>query len=425
MREGENVKRSDENRQSTPHHQTRTGTKEPTMFEIIDQPQQDGAVIKVIGVGGCGGNAIEHMIAQGLDDVEFICANTDAQALRRSTARVQLQLGSALTRGLGAGARPEIGRDAAMEDRDRIAELIEGADMLFITAGMGGGTGTGAAPVIADIAKTMNILTVAVVTRPFKLEGGKRLKAAAQGIDELGKRVDSLIVIPNDKLMEVLGDDISMLDAYAAANDVLHGAVSGIAEVINNPGLVNVDFADVRTVMGEVGMAMMGSAIAAGADRARLAAEQAVRSPLLEDVNLAGARGVLVNVTASSGLRMREYQNVMTTIKEFTADDALVIVGTVIDDSMEDKLRVTMIATGLGGGQTAVRRDQRVPAMTLIAEPQVVARTGTDGVGMPVDRVDYEHLDAPAVIRRRERTPPAAPAFDTTEIPAFLRKQAD
>jgi cell division protein FtsZ len=394
------------------------------MFEIIDQPTENGAIIRVIGVGGCGGNAVEHMIARGLLDVDFICANTDAQALKRSTARSQVQLGTALTRGLGAGARPEIGRDAAMEDRDRIAEMIEGSDMLFITAGMGGGTGTGAAPVIADIAKSMNILTVAVVTRPFKLEGGKRMKVAQTGIDELGKRVDSLIIIPNDKLMEVLGDDISMLDAYAAANDVLHGAVSGIAEVINNPGLVNVDFADVRTVMGEVGMAMMGSAMAAGADRARQAAEQAVRSPLLEDVNLAGARGVLVNVTASSGLRMREYHEVMTTIKEFTADDALVIVGTVIDDSMDDRLRVTMIATGLGGAQTA-RREPKAPNMTLVEQPQIVVRTGTDGVGLSVDNIDYGNLDAPAVIRKRERGVPAASAFDTTEIPAFLRKQAD
>jgi cell division protein FtsZ len=394
------------------------------MFEIIDQPTPDGAIIKVLGVGGCGGNAVEHMISRGLAEVEFICANTDAQALRRSTASTQLQLGATLTRGLGAGAKPEIGRDAAMEDRDRIAELIEGADMLFITAGMGGGTGTGAAPVIADIAKGMNILTVAVVTRPFQLEGGKRMKVAQAGLDELAKRVDSLIVIPNDKLMQVLGEDISMLDAYAAANDVLHGAVSGIAEVINNPGLVNVDFADVRTVMGEVGMAMMGSALAAGADRARAAAEQAVRSPLLEDVNLAGARGVLVNVTASSGLRMREYQEVMTTIKEFTADDALVIVGTVIDDAMEDRLRVTMIATGLGGAQAA-RREQRAPNMTLIETPQVVARTGTDGLGVAAGGPDYESLDQPAVMRRRERGAPKAPAFDAPEIPAFLRKQAD
>jgi len=396
------------------------------MFEIIDQPAQCGANIKVIGVGGCGGNAVEHMIERGLLDVEFICANTDAQALKRSTARGQLQLGNALTRGLGAGARPEIGRDAAMEDRDRIAEMIEGSDMLFITAGMGGGTGTGAAPVIADIAKSMNILTVAVVTRPFRLEGGKRMKVAQAGIDELSKRVDSLIIIPNDKLMEVLGDDISMLDAYAAANDVLFGAVSGIAEVINNPGLVNVDFADVRTVMGEVGMAMMGSAIADGADRARQAAEQAVRSPLLEDVNLAGARGVLVNVTASSGLRMREYQEVMTTIKEFTADDALVIVGTVIDDAMDDRLRVTMIATGLGGAQAVKREQVRAPSMTLVEQPpQVIARTGTDNVGVTVDNIDYQNFDAPAVIRRRERGGPAAPVIDSTEIPAFLRKQAD
>src|SRR5580765_3002424 len=397
--------------------------KECTMFEIIDEAPEDGAVIKVIGVGGCGGNAVEHMIARGLSGVDFVCANTDAQALKRSTARTQLQLGSTLTRGLGAGARPEIGRDAAMEDRDRIAGLIDGADMLFITAGMGGGTGTGAAPVIADIAKSLGILTVAVVTRPFKFEG-KRQRVATAGIEELTKKVDSLIVIPNDKLMDVLGEDVSVLDAYAAANDVLHGAVSGIAEVINNPGLVNVDFADVRTVMGEVGMAMMGSAMAGGPDRARQAAEQAVRSPLLEDVNLAGARGVLVNVTASSALRMREYQDVMTTIKEFTADDALVIVGTVIDDTMEDRLRVTMIATGLGGAQ-AVRREQKAPSMTLVEHPQVIARTGTDGVGVPVDNINYEHLDAPAVMRKRERGIPAAPAFDAAEIPAFLRKQAD
>ena len=242
------------------------------MFEIIDQSPQEGAIIKVIGVGGCGGNAVEHMIERGLSGVEFICANTDAQALRRSTARTQLQLGSTLTRGLGAGAKPEIGRDAAMEDRDRIAEMITGADMLFITAGMGGGTGTGAAPVIADIAKSLGILTVAVVTRPFRFEG-KRQKVAQAGIDELQKKVDSLIIIPNDKLIDVLGEEVVLLEAYAAANDVLHGAVSGIAEVINNAGLVNVDFADVRTVMGEVGMAMMGSATAAGEDRGRVAAE--------------------------------------------------------------------------------------------------------------------------------------------------------
>ena len=374
------------------------------MFEIIDEAPEDGAVIKVIGVGGCGGNAVEHMIARGLSGVDFVCANTDAQALKRSTARTQLQLGSTLTRGLGAGARPEIGRDAAMEDRDRIAGMIDGADMLFITAGMGGGTGTGAAPVIADIAKSLNILTVAVVTRPFKFEG-KRQRVAATGIEELTKKVDSLIVIPNDKLMDVLGEDVSVLDAYAAANDVLHGAVSGIAEVINNPGLVNVDFADVRTVMGEVGMAMMGSAMAGGADRARVAAQQAVKSPLLEDVNLAGARGVLVNITASASLKMKEYHEVMNTIKEFTAEDAMVIVGTVIEETMEDRLRVTMIATGLGGAIVATRRPPKLEVLETVVE-----RTGTDNVGVRVsETIDYEKLDQPAVARRRHTAiPPCA-----------------
>ena len=388
------------------------------MFEIIDDAPEEGAVIKVIGVGGCGGNAVEHMISRGLSGVDFICANTDAQALKRSTARTQLQLGSTLTRGLGAGARPEIGRDAAMEDRDRIGGMIDGADMLFITAGMGGGTGTGAAPVIADIAKSLGILTVAVVTRPFKFEG-KRQRVASAGIEELTKKVDSLIVIPNDKLMDVLGEDVSVLDAYAAANDVLCGAVSGIAEVINNPGLVNVDFADVRTVMSEVGMAMMGSSTAGGGDRARVAAQQAVKSPLLEDVNLAGARGVLVNITASAGLKMKEYHEVMNTIKEFTAEDAMVIVGTVIDDAMEDRLRVTMIATGLGGAVVATRRPPKLDVIETVVE-----RTGTDNIGR-VETIDYEKLDQPAVARRRHTASIAAPAFDPSDIPAFLRKQAD
>jgi cell division protein FtsZ len=393
------------------------------MFEIIEQASQEGAIIKVIGVGGCGGNAVEHMISKGLVGVDFISANTDAQALKRSTAPVQLQLGSTLTRGLGAGAKPEIGRDAANEDRDRIAELIDGADMLFITAGMGGGTGTGAAPVIADIAKSMDILTVAVVTRPFEFEG-KRKKVADTGIEELKKKVDSLIIIPNDKLMQVLGEDVSVLDAYAAANDVLHGAVSGIAEVINNAGLVNVDFADVRTVMGEVGMAMMGSAMANGADRARIAAEAAVKSPLLEDVNLQGARGVLVNITASAGLRMKEYHEVMNTIREFMAEDALVIVGTVINDTMEDRLRVTMVATGLGSA--AAKQHARPPNISLVEPAQLMQRTGTDNVAITTGTVNYEDLEQPAVVRRG-RSPPAgtAPAFDAAEIPAFLRKQAD
>ena len=390
------------------------------MFEIIEEAPEEGAIIKVIGVGGCGGNAVEHMITRGLSGVDFMCANTDSQALKRSTARTQLQLGSTLTRGLGAGARPEIGRDAAMEDRDRIASMIEGADMLFITAGMGGGTGTGAAPVIADIAKSLGILTVAVVTRPFKFEG-KRQRVAAAGIEELTKKVDSLIVIPNDKLMEVLGEDVSMLEAFAAANDVLYGAVSGIAEVINNPGLVNVDFADVRTVMSEVGMAMMGSAMADGGMRARDAAQAAVKSPLLEEVNLAGARGVLVNITASASLKMKEYHEVMNTIKEFTAEDAMVIVGTVLDEAMEDRLRVTMIATGLGGAVVATRKPPKLEVLET-----VVDRTGTDNVGMRVETIDYEKLDQPAVVRRgRHAVSAPAPAFDPSEIPAFLRKQAD
>ncbi len=390
------------------------------MFEIIDQNPQE-AVIKVIGVGGCGGNAVEHMINRGVAGVEFIAANTDAQALKRSTARMQLQLGSGLTRGLGAGARPEIGRDAAMEDRDRIAEMIDGCDMVFIAAGMGGGTGTGAAPVVAQVAKDKGILTVAVVTRPFHFEG-KRQKVAEAGIEELKKIVDSLIIIPNEKLMQVLGEDVSVLDAYAKANEVLHSAVSGIAEVINNPGLVNVDFADVRTVMSEVGMAMMGSATVSGVDRAKIAAERAVASPLLEEVNLSGARGVLVNITASSGLKMKEYHDVMNTIKAFTADDAMVIVGTVIDDEIGDDLRVTMIATGLGG---AVAK-QRQPRLEVVEH--VVDRTGTDGMGVNVEHIDYESLDkTPAVVRRGRAAAPtgAGASIDPSDIPAFLRKQAD
>jgi cell division protein FtsZ len=382
------------------------------MFEIMDTQSQE-AVIKVVGVGGCGGNAVDHMISQGVQGVEFICANTDAQALKRNQAKVQLQLGSGVTRGLGAGANPEVGREAAIEDRERIAELIEGADMLFITAGMGGGTGTGAAPVVAEVAKEMGILTVAVVTKPFSFEG-KRQKVALAGLEALGQHVDSLIIVPNDKLMQVLGDDISLEDAFRAANNVLHGAVSGIAEVINCPGLVNVDFADVKTVMSENGMAMMGSAQASGVDRARIAAEQAVASPLLEDVNLAGARGILVNITASRNLKMKEYYDVMGTVKEFSHEEATVIVGTVIDESMGEDLRVTVVATGLGG---AIARQQNKP-MTII-------KTGTDNVAM---EVDYNELDQPAVMRRRRDATIEAmkqSGLDTLDIPAFLRKQAD
>ena len=383
------------------------------MFEIMEAPMQE-AVIKVIGVGGCGGNAVDHMIVSGLEGVEFICANTDAQALKRSQARTQLQLGAHITKGLGAGANPEIGRASAMEDRERIAEMIQGANMLFITAGMGGGTGTGAAPIVAEVAKELGILTVAVVTKPFAFEG-KRSKVAQLGMETLALHVDSLIVVPNDKLMQVLGEDVSFQDAFKAANDVLHGAVSGIAEVINCPGLVNVDFADVKTVMSENGMAMMGSATASGVDRARLAAERAVASPLLEDIDLKGARGVLVNITASMSLKMKEYYEVMETIKDFTAEDATVIVGTVIDENMGDTLRVTMVATGLGG---ATARQQ--------SKPQLVVRNGTDNSAMAVD---YEALEQPAVMRRRERGAQLEAmkqsGVDFLDIPAFLRKQAD
>jgi cell division protein FtsZ len=384
------------------------------MFELVDmQPQE--AVIKVIGVGGCGGNAVDHMIEAGVQGVEFIVANTDSQALKRNKSQVQLQLGCNVTKGLGAGANPEIGRQAAMEDRERIIELIEGADMLFLTAGMGGGTGTGAAPIVAETARELGILTVAVVTKPFAFEG-KRQRIALEGLEALSRHVDSLIVIPNEKLMQVLGDDVSMLDAFKAANGVLHGAVAGIAEVINCPGLVNVDFADVRTVMSEMGMAMMGSSTASGPHRSTTAAEQAVASPLLEDVNLAGARGVLVNITASASLKMKEVHDVMSTIKAFTAEDATVIVGTVIEEGMADRLRVTMVATGLG---SPVGRNQ--------SKPLTVVKTGTD-VG-PVEVVDYAQLDTPAVIRRRNRESTIEAmrqsGVDLLDIPAFLRKQAD
>ncbi len=381
------------------------------MFELLDVDTQD-AVIKVIGVGGCGGNAVDHMIASGLNGVEFIAINTDAQALARNQAKVQLQLGNAVTKGLGAGANPDIGREAALEDRERIAELIDGADMLFITAGMGGGTGTGAAPVVAEVAKELGILTVAVVTKPFLFEG-KRVRAANAGIEALARHVDSLIIIPNEKLMQVLGDDVSMLDAFKAANNVLHGAVGGIAEVINCPGLVNVDFADVRTVMSEMGMAMMGSAEANGDNRARIAAEQAVASPLLEDVNLAGARGVLVNITASSTVKMREIHEVMNTIKSFTAEEATVIVGQVIDDSMEDALRVTMVATGLGS-----------PVARAQPKPVQIVREATYGQPIVMESDD----EVPNVITsRRSRTVQAMSdsGIDTLDIPAFLRRQAD
>ena len=386
------------------------------MIELIDAQAQE-AVIKVIGVGGCGGNAVDHMIVQGVQGVEFICANTDAQALKRNQAKTQLQLGSEITKGLGAGANPEIGRQAALEDRERIAEMISGADMLFLTAGMGGGTGTGAAPVVAEVAKELGILTVAVVTKPFAFEG-KRQRLAQEGLDALAQHVDSLIVIPNDKLMQVLGNSVTLDEAVRAANDVLHGAVAGIAEIISCPGMINVDFADVRTVMGEMGMAMMGSAKAAGIGRAREAAEQAVACPLLEDINISDARGVLVNISASKAtFQLQEMYDVMETIKAFAAESATVIVGTVYDESLEDALRVTIVATGLGK-----------PLARQNAKPMIVVaqKTGTDNMGM---EVDYNALEQPAVIRRRNRDATVEAmrqsGVEMLDIPAFLRKQAD
>ena len=387
-------------------------------IEMIQTEEfNQGTQIKVIGVGGGGGNAVEHMIEKNVGGVEFICANTDMQALKKSNAKNNLQIGMDITKGLGAGAKPEIGREAALEDRDRIAEMIDGADMLFITAGMGGGTGTGAAPIIAEVAKEMGILTVAVVTKPFAFEG-KRSGVAKEGLEELSKHVDSLIIIPNDKLMEVLGDDVTFLDAFKAANDVLHNAVSGIAEIINCPGLVNVDFADVRTVMSEMGMAMMGSAVATGPDRAVLAAEQAVASPLLENVNLANARGVLVNITANHSFKMKEYNDVMRTIRSFTAEDATVIVGNVFDESIGDGLRVTMVATGLNG---VGGRVQQKPEIRMV-QPVVLEATTNQPIFMGEDE---PAVFTPNMGRRAQVDAMKKDGIEEYDIPAFLRKQAD
>ena len=347
------------------------------MFELMDSYSQS-AVIKVLGVGGGGGNAVSHMVQAGLEGVDFICINTDAQALKHSKVRTALQIGCNITKGLGAGADPEVGRQAAMEDRDRIIELIEGCDMLFITAGMGGGTGTGAAPVVAQVAKELGILTVAVVTRPFEMEGNKRSRVADQGMLELSKYVDSLITIPNQKLLSVLGSTTTLLDAFKAANTVLQGAVQGIAELITRPGLINVDFADVRTVMSETGMAMMGSGAAAGEDRAREAAEAAISSPLLEDINLAGAQGILVNVTAGMDLSIGEFQEVGNVIKQFASDDATVVVGTVIDPDMSNQIRVTVVATGLGK-----------PVARAVPQPvRGARRSATDDAGSATEVTD-------------------------------------
>jgi cell division protein FtsZ len=393
------------------------------MFELMDAYSQS-AVIKVVGVGGGGGNAVNHMVEANIEGVDFICANTDAQALNSSQVRTLLQLGSNITKGLGAGTNPDIGRQAAMEDRERILEALQGSDMVFITAGLGGGTGTGAAPVVAEVARELGILTVAVVTKPFSFEGSKRMKVADQGVQELAQYVDSLITIPNEKLLSVLGKEISLLNAFKSANDVLQGAVQGIAELITRPGLINVDFADVRTVMSEMGVAMMGSGTATGEDRARLAAEQAIHSPLLEDINLSGARGILVNITAGLDLSIGEFDEVGSTVKEVACDEATVVVGTVIDPDMRDELRVTVVATGLG--ETGLR----VVKPTAVVEEAPVARA----VNSDIDESrapDYSEMDPPTVIRKN---PKAAKAFveaakeqdmDYLDIPAFLRRQAD
>ncbi len=377
-------------------------------IEIVEK-EPSGTVIKVVGVGGAGGNAIDHMIREGVQGVEFICANTDAQALKRSLAQTKIQLGNS---GLGAGYKPEAGRAAALEHRDRIAEVLSGAHMVFITAGMGGGTGTGAAPVVAEVARELGILTVAVVTKPFDFEN--RVRVAESGVEELSKHVDSLIVVLNDKLMEVCGDDASMEECFRNADEVLRKAVGGIAEIINVPGLVNVDFQAVRTLMAEMGRAMMGSAEAAGLDRARIAAEQAAASPLLEGVELSGARGVLINITASKSLKMSEVREAVQTVRAFAMEDATVFYGTVFDESMEDRIRVTVLATGLGTRKAVARQ----PVMQVI-------KTGTDNVGVDVD---YGDLELPAVIRRPQRgtvEAMSANGFGTYDIPAFLRKQAD
>ncbi len=389
------------------------------MFELMDTEAQN-ANIKVIGVGGGGGNAVQNMLDAGVEGVDFICANTDAQALEGSGVKTLLQLGNALTKGLGAGADPDIGREAALEDRERIKELVKDTDMLFITAGMGGGTGTGAAPVVAEMAKEMGVLTVAVVTKPFPFEGPKRMKAAEDGIIELGKHVDSIITIPNAKLLTALGKNTSLLDAFKAANDVLLGAVQGIAELITRPGLINVDFADVRTVMSEMGMSMMGTGVASGEERATKAAQAAISSPLLDDVNLQGAKGILVNITAGLDMGIHEFEEVGATIREFAHDDATVVVGTVIDPEMNDEIRVTLVATGLElpGAELKAVPSEEAPRANSNLRPVEIEQPRMAAGGGGYTAPAYE----PAPQQK-----PASPATDNSylDIPAFLRNQAD
>ncbi len=381
------------------------------MFELMDSCTEP-AVIKVVGIGGGGSNAVEHMVATSIEGVDFICANTDAQALKNSSAPTLMQLGDDVTRGLGAGANPSIGKQAALEDKSRIQEALAGADMIFITAGMGGGTGTGGAPVVAQVAKELGILTVAVVTKPFPFEGKRRMAVADEGMNELKEYVDSLITIPNEKLLSVLGKGTTLLDAFKAANDVLLGAVQGIAELITRPGLINVDFADVRTVMSEMGMAMMGTGSAVGERRAQEAAELAIASPLLEDINLSGARGILVNITSGMDMSIGEFEEVGNTVKSFASDNATVVVGTVIDAEMTDELRVTVVATGLG-------EEVQKPVQLVHEQPKKA-----DG------SLDLERLERPTIIRKQagavqQQAASSDGSMEYLDIPAFLRRQAD
>ena len=388
------------------------------MFELMDSGAQD-AIIKVIGVGGGGGNAVQHMVNSGINGVDFICTNTDAQALGRFEGAKSLQIGSNITKGLGAGATPEVGQQAALEDRELIQEAIANSDMLFVTAGMGGGTGTGAAPVVAQIAREMGILVVGVVTKPFAFEGNARSKIAMQGIKELSNHVDSLITIPNDKLLDVYGRDFDLMNAFNGANDVLCGAVQGITELITNPGVINVDFADVRTVMSKMGMGMMGSGRAHGEDRAKEAAEAAIASPLLEDVNIAGARGILVNVTGAN-MTLGEFQDIGAVVNGFASDDATVVMGTAIDDSLDGEIRVTVVATGLGNSNTS----QAPTPVQAPAEIKVVQKPPTE------TSPSYKEYDQPAAIRNTKSSSGAVSVNgeydeEMLDIPAFLRRQAD
>ncbi|HEX5352625.1 MAG TPA: cell division protein FtsZ [Rhodanobacteraceae bacterium] len=398
------------------------------MFELVEQLAPN-AVIKVIGVGGGGGNAVSHMVNSSIDGVEFVCANTDAQALKSSGARTTLQLGETVTKGLGAGANPEIGRQAALEDRDRIVEVLDGADMVFITCGMGGGTGTGAAPVVAQLAKEKGILTVAVVTKPFPFEGRRRMQVALKGIEDLQQSVDSLITVPNEKLLTVLGREVTLLNAFKAANDVLQGAVQGIADLITRPGLINVDFADVRTVMSEMGMAMMGTGTARGDDRAQAAAEAAINNPLLENIDLSGACGILVNVTAGPNLTMREFDEIGRVVHDFASEDATVVLGTALDPDLSDDVRVTVVATGLNRAAKPQLRPVAKPEMVEMPQPRRVLRTGTDngvaGFSAQPEPAGAMPNRAPAAATAARQDKETTPGYDYLDIPAFLRRQAD